>query len=87
MRLVVSTIGTANYGLSKYLVRITQDTLNKNPIRIKNSQTFVEQAKTWTIDPNEIQVSYDVVSLYPSVPIKESIEVLIGQLNVDRDNL
>ena len=87
IRLVVSTIGTANYGLSKYLVRITQDTLNKNPIRIKNSQTFVEQAKTWTIDPNEIQVSYDVVNLYPSVPIKESIEVLIGQLNDDRDNL
>ena len=47
----------------------------------------MEQAKTWTIDPNEIQVSYDVVNLYPSVPIKESIEVLIGQLNDDRDNL
>ena len=28
MRLVVSTIGTANYGLSEYLVKITKDTLN-----------------------------------------------------------
>ena len=30
MKLVVSTIGTANYGLSEYLVKIIQNTLNKN---------------------------------------------------------
>ena len=87
MRLVVSTIGTANYGLSEYLVKITKNTLNKNPIRLKNTQAFVEEAKTWTIEPDEVQVSYDVVNLYPSVPIKESIDVLIGQLNQDRENL
>ena len=87
MKLVVSTIGTANYGLSEYLVKITQNTLNKNPIRLKNSQAFVEEAKTWPIAPDVVQVSYDVVNLYPSVPIKESIEVLIGQLNQDRENL
>ena len=87
MRLVVSTIGTANYGLSEYLVKITQNTLNKNPIRIKNSQSFVEEAKTWEIAPNEVQVSYDVVNLYPSVPIKESIDVLISQLEEDREDL
>ena len=50
-------------------------------------QAFVEEAKTWTIEPDEVQVSYDVVNLYPSVPIKESIDVLIGQLNQDRENL
>ena len=87
MRLVVSTIGTANYGLSEYLVKISQSTLSKNPIRIKNSQSFVEEAKTWSISPDEVQVSYDVVNLYPSVPVKEAIDVLIDQLNQDRDNL
>jgi hypothetical protein len=87
MRLVVSTIGTANYGLSEYLVKITQNTLNKNPIRIKNSQSFVDEAKTWEIAPDEVQVSYDVVNLYPSVPIKESIDVLISQLEKDREDL
>jgi hypothetical protein len=87
MRLVVSTIGTANYGLSEYLVKITQNTLNKNPIRIRNSQSFVEEAKTWEIEPNEVQVSYDVVNLYPSVPIKESLDVLISQLEEDREDL
>ena len=87
MRVVVSTIGTPNYGLSKYLVRISQNTLNKNPTRIKNTQSFVEEAKTWDISPEEVQVSYDVVNLYPSVPIKESIEVLVNSLNEDFDEV
>ena len=87
MRVVVSTIGTPNYGLSKYLVRISQNTLNKNPTRIKNTQSFVEEAKTWDISPDEVQVSYDVVNLYPSVPVKESIEVLVNSLNEDFDEV
>ena len=75
MRLVVSTFGTAKYGLSEFFVKIIQNTLNKNLIRLKNSQAFIEEAKTWTIASDEVQISYDVVNLYPSVPIRESIEV------------
>ena len=46
---------------------------------------FVEKAKQWTISKNEIQVSYDVVNLYPSVPIKDAINVVINLLNNDQD--
>ena len=63
MRIVVSTIGTANYGISDYLVKIAQNTLNKNPNRVKNTQTFVEEAKTWDIGKDEVQVSYDLDNL------------------------
>ena len=83
MRVVVSTIGTANYGISEYIVKIAQNTLNKNKTRVKDSQSFVEEAKTWEIDKNEVQVSYDVVNLYPSIPVKEATEVLIDQLSKD----
>ena len=38
---------------------------------IKNSKACVEEAKTWHIDPEEIQVSY-VVALYPSVTITKT---------------
>ena len=34
-------------------------------------------AETWTITENEVQVYYDVVNLYPSVPVKEATAVLI----------
>ena len=60
MRLVVSTIGSPPYGLSSYLVGIIQHTLDKNPTRLKNSAAFIDEAKTWSISPTEVQVSYDV---------------------------
>ena len=69
---VVSTIGTPPYGISRYLVKIIQPTLNKSQHKIKNSVEFVNKAKTWKISPTEIQVLYDVVNLYPSVPLDSS---------------
>ena len=65
----VSTIGTAPYQINKYLVKIIQPTLSKSKHSVKNSKQFVNEAKTWKVEYNEIQVFYDVVALYPSVPI------------------
>ena len=58
----MSTIGTAPYGTSKYLVEIIQPTLNKNKHREMNSSSFVIEAATWETTQEEIQVSYDVIS-------------------------
>ena len=83
MRTVVSTIGTAFYGTSKFLVDLIQPTLDKNEIRVKNSTSFVNEAKTWSINHDEVQVSYDVVALYPSVPIKKAILAMVDIINSD----
>ena len=85
-RILVSTIGTAPYNLSEYLVKIIQPTLSKNDVVVKNSKAFVEEAKNWNINPDEIQVSYDVVALYPSVPIKKAIANLMDMLQDDIDD-
>jgi len=87
MRIVVSTIGSPPYETSKYLVDLIQPTLNKNQIRVINSKTFVQQAKEWIPDPNEIQVSFDAVNLYPSVPIKKATNVIVDILQNDFDNI
>jgi hypothetical protein len=83
MRLVVSTIGTPPHGISAYLVKIIQHTLNKNPTRLKNSTSFVEMARNWNISPTEVQVSFDVINLYPSVPLKEATKVILDLLKED----
>jgi len=83
MRMIVSTIGTANYGLSRFLVKLIQPTLNQNDSRLLNSKTFVEKARTWKIEPGEIQVSYDVINLYPSIPIMAAITVVATLLAQD----
>ena len=69
--------------MSEYLVKIIHATLTKSKVVVKNSKTFVEEAKTWSIDPEEFQVSYDVIALYPSVPIKKSILNLMDMLKKD----
>ena len=47
----------------------------------------MEEAKEWNISPSEIQTSFDVVNLYPSVPIDEAVAVIIEILNNDIDDL
>ena len=87
MRIIVSTIGAPAYEISKYLVEITQPTLNKNSNKIQNSTSFVHEAKDWKIEPTEIQTSYDVVNLYPSVPLDRSIQVIVEFLQEDHEKL
>ena len=86
MRVIVSTIGTPPYGISKYLVDISQHTFNKNQDKAKHSKSFVSQAQTWKIEPDEIQVSYDVTNLYPSMLIDNAIDVILQQLNEEYED-
>ena len=86
MRAVVSTIRSPPYSTSKYLVKIIGPTLNKNKNRILNSSLFVEEAKEY-VSSNEIQTFFDVVNLYPSVPIDEAVAVIIEILNNNIDDL
>ncbi|XP_065673970.1 uncharacterized protein LOC136090921 [Hydra vulgaris] len=86
MRIIVSTIGTPPHKLSQHLVEIIQPTLNKNECRVKNSFSFVSTAKEWFIN-DEVQVSFDVINLYPSVPLDKATVTIIDMLNKDRDDL
>ena len=81
------TISTPPVGISKYLVDIIQLTLNKNQHKVEISKSFMSQAQTWKIEPNEIQVSYDVTNLYPSIPIDKAIDVILQQLSEDYEDL
>ena len=43
--------------------------------------------KDWKIEPTETQLSYDVVNLYPSVPLDRSIQVIVEFLQDDHAKL
>ena len=47
----------------------------------------MEETKKWNISPYKIQTSFDVVNLYPSVPVDEAVAVIIEVLNNDIDDL
>ena len=87
MRTIVSTIRTAPYRAPKYLVDIIEPALNKDKHPAINSLSFVNEAATWETTQEEIQVLYDVINLYSSIPIHKAITVLIDTLNNDLDDL
>ena len=68
--------------MSKHLVKVIKPTLENETVS-KNAAEFVEEAKQWKISPREVQVSFDVVAMYPSVPIKKAIVVIMDMLKAD----
>ena len=80
-------IWNTTYEISKYLVKIIQPTPDKSQHKIKKTVGFVNEAKTWKISPTEIQVSYDAVNLYPSVPLDKAVDVIVEYLKHDFNNV
>ena len=85
MRAIVSTFGTTPFDISRYLVELIPSTLKYKITNLLN--LFVNEAKDWLVKIEEVQVSYDIANLYPSVPINKALGVLIDQLNNDTDDL
>ena len=82
-RLIVSSIGTAIYELSSYLVSIIQPTLNASSFRVKRLEDFVDKAKSWQLPPNAIQASFDIEKMYPSIHIPTAINSIMAKLRTD----
>ena len=47
---------------------------------IKDTLTFAEIIKNDVLDPNEEYISYDVESLFTSIPVKETIDYIILEI-------
>lgn len=61
-----------------HLVEIIQPTLDKNEHRIINLRSFVTEVRTWDIEPDEIQVSYDVGNLDLSLLLEKAVDVILS---------
>ena len=71
LRPIVSFVNSPAYNLSKFLSRILSG-LVKNNYSVRNSWEFVEYVKNCHVQKNEIFVSFDVVSLFTSVPVDKA---------------
>ncbi|XP_055308425.1 uncharacterized protein LOC129572488 [Sitodiplosis mosellana] len=73
MRPIVSNINTPIYKMAKWLVKEVKKLPSWPSQSVKNSFDFVEKIKNVVVNDNEIMISFDVASLFPSIPIKEAL--------------
>lgn len=89
MRPIVSNIINApTYQLAKWLISEFQKLPQFESLSVKNSLEFVEKIKDIKLNDNEIMISSDVSSLFPSIPIDVAL-VLLGEyfeaIDIEKD--
>ena len=73
LRPVVSMLGTTEYHLAKYLVSIINENM-PNRYMLDSNFLFICKLNQFWFIPSHVLVSYDVESLFTSIPLQEAIE-------------
>ena len=83
LRPIVSRRGSVTYGVSKDLSKVLKPLVGKSPHHIQSTGDFVTKAKRLTLQPEECLSSYDVSSLFTSVPIDPALNIIKDLLEKD----
>ena len=83
LRPVVATTGCLTYNLARFWTNVLKPFQERIESRILNSNELCKKIKDWKIAEEEILVSLDVVSMYPSIPIEESLDIIRNRLECD----
>ena len=83
LRPVISNIGTATYEVSKFLADLLQP-LTKSEFTIESTKDFIGRIRSKKIPPDHELVSFDVVSLFTSVPLDFTIELILDKVYKDK---
>ena len=85
LRPIVSSISKFNYNLARFLCDLCS-VLIPNDYSCKDTFTFVSQTKNANLSKTFL-VSYDVTSLFTSIPLHETIDIAINLIFNDNPNL
>ena len=84
LRPIISSIGTFNYNLAKFLVPVLKP-LTCNQYSVGNSSKFVKELCSFDFDSNVVMASLDVESLFTNIPLKETTDIILN--NLDQDHI
>ncbi|BHF80878.1 hypothetical protein SprV_0702400600 [Sparganum proliferum] len=76
LRPIVSLKGTPTNGLAKWLFRRLKFLTAESDTTVSSSAQFLEKLKGLSLHPNEVMVSFDVTSLFTSIPQDLAIETI-----------
>ena len=83
LRPVVTTRGSSTFSLSRKLAAILKPLVGSAGRRLKNTEDLVDTMREVRLSEDEILVSYDVKSLFTSIPINETIQICEQRLRED----
>ena len=79
-RAVVSQVNDPTYKVCKILTDVLNPLATNGQSYIENSYDLKNFLSKLSIDPVDIQASFDVVALYPSIPIPKALECVRRRL-------
>ena len=78
----MSFVNSPTYNLSKFLCKIVSPLL-KNSYSVKNSNEFANLIRSQCVGPNDIFMSFDVVSLFTFVSPDQALDLVLQLLAND----
>ena len=83
LRPIVSSRGSVTYGVAKVISKVLKPLVGKSPHHIQSTGDFVSRAQGLTLQSGECLSSYDVTSLFISVPIDPALNIIKDLLEKD----
>ncbi|BHF57308.1 hypothetical protein SprV_0100024900 [Sparganum proliferum] len=85
LRPIVSLRGTPTYGLALWLFQRLRFLTADSQTTVHSAEQFLDKIRAVTIEPNERMVSFDVVSLFTSIPRALAVATLSDLLRQNYD--
>ena len=83
LRLIVSSRDSVTYGVAKALSKVLKPLVGKSPHHIQSTWDFVSRTNGLTLQPGECLSSYNVTSLFTSIPIDQALNIIKDFLEKD----
>ena len=85
LRPIVSSTGTVTYNTAKELAKILKPLVGLSSHHVHNTKDFIDHIKEVRLRQGESIISYDVTSLFTSVPIQPVLNIIHQRLTTDQD--
>ena len=83
LRPIISSRGSVTYGVAKAISKVLKSLVGKSSHHIQTTGDFVSKAKRLTLQMGKCLSSYDVTSLFTSVPIDPALNIIKDLLEKD----
>ena len=83
LRPIVASRGSITYNLAAFVAGILSPLMGQNGHSLKNSSEMVRELRDCQLDETDVLVSFDVTALFTSVPVDQSLDVILDRLEKD----